>query len=136
MRKKYFQICFVSIVATAFITGCKTAPTSATNSAAAHDPAAVAQLALNEGIALYDNGNYNGALKRLTGANEIWNAGKPVQIEALKYMAFSYCVTGRQALCRQQFEKALKLNPAFDLAPGEKGHPLWGPVFVQAKKSK
>jgi hypothetical protein len=52
-------------------------------------------------------------------------------------MAFSYCVSARQALCKQQFEKALKLDPAFSLAPGEHGHPLWGPVFERAaKKSK
>jgi hypothetical protein len=51
-------------------------------------------------------------------------------------MAFSYCVTSRQTLCRQQFEKALKIDPAFDLAPGEKGHPLWGAVFDRAKKRK
>jgi len=29
----------------------------------------------------------------------------------------------------------LKLNKDFDLLPGEKGHPLWGPVFERAKKS-
>jgi hypothetical protein len=27
----------------------------------------------------------------------------------------------------------LRLDPSFDLAPGEQGHPLWGPVFVKAK---
>lgn len=95
-----------------------------------------AQSALNEGIGLYDKGDYNGAVRRLAAANEIWTGNKAVQLQALKYMAFSYCVTARQTLCKQQFEKALKINPAFDLAPGEKGHPLWSPVFDQAKKAK
>jgi hypothetical protein len=100
-------------------------------------PAPPAKLpALAEGIALYDKGDYNGAIKHLSGANEIWIADKPVQQEALKYMAFSYCVTGHQALCKQQFEKALALGSSFDLAPGEKGHPLWGPVFDKVKKAK
>jgi hypothetical protein len=45
-------------------------------------------------------------------------------------------VTSRQTLCRQQFDKALKLDPSFDLEPGEHGHPLWGPVFTKAKKGK
>jgi tetratricopeptide (TPR) repeat protein len=92
---------------------------------------------LKEGIALYNNGDYNGAIKRLTSANEIWGAAgsRLVQLEALKYSAFSYCVSGRQAQCRQQFEKALKLDIDFDLAAGEKGHPLWGPVFSKAQKA-
>ncbi|MES2299873.1 MAG: TssQ family T6SS-associated lipoprotein [Pseudomonadota bacterium] len=95
------------------------------------------QLALKQGVALYNDGNYNEAIKQLGGAADIWSGGsKAVQLEALKTMAFSYCVTSRSTLCRQQFEKALKLDPGFDLAPGERGHPLWGPVFARAKKGK
>ncbi len=93
------------------------------------------QTALKEGIELYNNGDYNDAIKRL-GAADAPSAPKATQLEAIKYTAFSYCVTSRQTLCRQQFEKALKLDPGFDLAPGEHGHPLWGPVFAKAKKSK
>jgi hypothetical protein len=92
---------------------------------------------LKEGIALYNNGNYGEAIKKLNSP-EIWQNGKDkaVQIDAAKFMAFSYCVTSRALLCRQQFERALKLDPNFDLAAGEKGHPLWGPVFLKAKKGK
>lgn len=91
--------------------------------------------ALNEGIQLYDKGEFNAAIRRLN-APEIRSADRSVQTRALKYMAFSYCVTSRQTLCRRQFEKALKIDPAFDLAPGEKGHPLWGSVFDRVKKRK
>jgi len=94
-----------------------------------------AQAALDQGIKLYDDGNFNGAIKRLSHAREIWSADKTVQVSALKYMAFSYCVTSRPTLCRKQFQKALKLDPGFDLAPGEKGHPKWGPAFDLAKKA-
>jgi hypothetical protein len=98
-------------------------------------PRTSAQTALNEGIELYDNGDFNRAIRRLN-APEIWSADKPVQIKALKYTAFSYCVTNRKTLCRQQFQKALKIDPSFDLEPGEKGHPMWGSVFDRAKKAK
>lgn len=95
------------------------------------------QLALKEGVTLYNNGDYNGAIKRLNSANEIWSgSNKAIQLDAYKFMAFSYCVTARRFLCKQQFEKALKLDPDFQLTAGEKGHPLWGPVFEQAKKTK
>ncbi|WLI91697.1 TssQ family T6SS-associated lipoprotein [Massilia sp. R2A-15] len=90
---------------------------------------------LKEGIALYNNGDYNGAIKRL-GQADVTGGPKATQVEALKYTAFSYCLTSRTTLCRHQFEKAFKLDPSFDLEPGEHGHPLWGPVFVKAKKAK
>lgn len=93
------------------------------------------QQALAAGIDAYNNGDFNGAIKRL-GAAEIQSADKATQLSALKYMAFSYCVTRRQTLCRQQFVKALKIDPGFELAAGEKGHPLWTPAFEAAKKVK
>lgn len=89
-------------------------------------------VALREGIALFNDGDYNGAIRRLSGS-DMNGAAPRERMAALKYTAFSYCVTGRQALCRQNFDRALKLDPNFDLGPGEHGHPQWGPVFAQAK---
>lgn len=109
------------------------AATAAGAAAAPEQPAQPSALA--DGIALYNKGSYSAAVKRLANAPEIWSADVATQTEALKYMAFSYCVTARKKLCRQQFDKALKLDAGFDLAAGEKGHPLWGPVFNQAKKA-
>ena len=98
-------------------------------------PADPVQLALRDGIEAFDNGDYNGAIKKLRAA-EIAKSSKANQLIAIKYTAFSYCVSGRPRQCRQQFDKALKLDPAFELGSGETGHPLWGPVFARAKKSK
>lgn len=121
------------------LTGCASLPFGAgKDTKAAHpqaEAAAPAPSGLKEGIALYNNGDYNGAIKRL-GQADVSGAARATQLEALKYTAFSYCVTSRTTLCRQQFEKAFKLDPSFDLEPGEHGHPLWGPVFVKAKKAK
>lgn len=89
---------------------------------------------LNAGIEMYKAGNYNGAIKQLGSSPDIAKADKTVQLEALKYTAFSYCVTNRQTLCKEQFRKAFKLDRGFDLAPGEKGHPLWTPAFERARK--
>jgi len=121
----------------------KTTPKAAAKPAIDAPPRAAAATAANikrdplsDGIALYDAGDYNGAIKRLASAHEIWSGDKATKTTALKYMAFSYCVTGRRVLCKRQFDKALKLDPSFDLAQGEKGHPLWGPVFDKAKKRK
>lgn len=92
------------------------------------------QVALQEGIELYNRGSFNEAIKRL-GAPEVSAGSRATQLQAHKYTAFSYCVTSRQILCRQAFEKAFKLDRSFNLAPGEHGHPLWGPAFARAKKS-
>jgi len=91
-------------------------------------------VALREGIALYNDGDYNGAIRRLNGA-DMKGATPRERLSAAKYTAFSYCVSGRQALCRETFDGAFRLDPGFDLAAGEHGHPLWGPVFTQAKQA-
>ena len=95
--------------------------------------------ALAEGVALYDAGDFNGAIKRLLGAKEIWTdsttaAATANKVAAHKYVAFSYCVTKRRTQCRKQFVDALRLDPGFNLEPTEKTHPIWGPEFERAKK--
>jgi hypothetical protein len=131
------------LLGAALLTGCAQLPFGGGTVPAAKHPRAdsvpvavdPSQAALKEGIAMYNNGDFNGAIKRL-GSADVTGGSKATQLAALKYSAFSYCVTSRQTLCRQQFDKALKLDPSFDLEPGEHGHPLWGPVFTKAKKAR
>lgn len=88
---------------------------------------------LSDGIAAYERGEYPNAIRRLSAKELLENPSQDVQIEARKYLAFSYCVTTRRALCQQQFDAILKLRPGFELKPTEAGHPTWGPVFKKAK---
>ena len=92
------------------------------------------QTALRDGIRLYNEGDFNGAIRRL-GSNDLRN-GAPLRtrVTALKYTAFSYCVTARPKQCEEAFERALRLDPDFTLESGEQGHPLWGPAFERAKR--
>lgn len=92
------------------------------------------QAALREGIRLYNEGDFNGAIKRLSSNDIRSNSPARVRVAALKYQAFSYCVTSRPKQCEQAFEKALKIDPDFTLESGEQGHPLWGPAFDRAKR--
>lgn len=98
-------------------------------------PKSPAEIALDDGTALYDAGDYNGAIKSLLGAKEIWSGPDAIKVKAHKTLALSYCVTGRRTLCRAQFVDALKIDPAFDLEPAEKTHPIWGPEYNNAKKA-
>jgi len=97
----------------------------------ARDPAA----ALREGIRLYNNGDFADAITRLN-APEIQSASIAIRTSALKYTAFSYCVTQRPTQCRQAFDRALRLDADFTLAPGEQGHPMWGPVFDKSRAGR
>jgi hypothetical protein len=126
------------LLAAALVSGCAESPFfGESRHGGAHpraeDAGARPTAALRDGIRLYDDGDFNGAIRRLS-AGEIANGPVSTRVTALKYTAFSYCVTSRPAQCRQAFDKALRLDPSFDLAPGEHGHPLWGPVFARAKK--
>ncbi len=98
--------------------------------------AATSHTLLAGGIDAYNTGDYALAIKRLSTTSDAARNDRPTQLEAIKYLAFSYCVSGQTAQCRLQFERALRIDPSFDLAAGEKGHPLWGPVFDRAKKGK
>jgi hypothetical protein len=95
---------------------------------------AAAQAELDSGIALYTNGDFRAAIKRFGAIQDSLKPYKDLELQALKYTAFSYCVSGHVPMCKLEFEKAFKLDSTFDLEPGEKGHPLWGPVFERAKK--
>ncbi|MGZ5183348.1 MAG: TssQ family T6SS-associated lipoprotein, partial [Ramlibacter sp.] len=75
------------------------------------------QNGLREGVRLYEEGDYNAAIRRLS-ARDVSNGPLSTRLTALKYTAFSYCVSSRPVQCRQAFDKALRLDPSFDLAPG------------------
>ena len=88
----------------ALVTGCANKPLAGaaapsagharTDGAAPAAASTPSSSGLKEGIALYNNGDYNGAIRRL-GLADVTGAPKVTQLEALKYMAFSYCVTSR-----------------------------------------
>jgi hypothetical protein len=46
-----------------------------------------------------------------------------------------YCIGGQQNQCRDEFRRALEIDPKLDLKPEEAGHPIWGPVFKSVKAS-
>ncbi len=87
---------------------------------------------LQSGIRQYENGNYAEA-SRLLQASLDQGLNQPGQVRAHKYLAFIHCVSGRDARCRDEFRAALRIDPSFELAANEAGHPIWGPVFRSVK---
>jgi hypothetical protein len=102
-------------------------------SAPVESPRVTAEQLLQEGTALYDKGDYRGAVRKLTSAKDSADEGSAVKKSSLRLLAFSYCVSSQRALCKQQFTSLLAIDPSFELTRGEAGHPLWGPVFREAK---
>jgi hypothetical protein len=92
-------------------------------------------LALAEGVDLYNQGQFQAAIRKLQDTPEIWTNPVPAQVEAYKYLAFSQCVTRQTTQCRQSFERLLNLAPSFELSRAEAGHPTWGPVFKMAQNA-
>ena len=91
--------------------------------------------ALAAGLRQYEDGNYAEASKNLQSAVE-QGLGRSDRVNAHKHLAFMYCVSGRTSACREEFRKALAIEPGLDLPPAEAGHPTWGPVFRSVKAGR
>jgi hypothetical protein len=97
------------------------------------DPVVIKEQELVDSIQLYVDGRYEDAINGLTPLATAPELPMSSQIKAMKYIAFSHCVEGRRKPCRQYFDMALALDPTFQLTEAEKGHPVWGREFNNAR---
>jgi len=91
--------------------------------------------ALAAGLRQYEDGNYAEAARQLQSAID-QGLGQSDRVKAHKTLAFIHCVSGRIPPCREEFRRALAIDPAFNLPPAEAGHPTWGPVFRSVKAGR
>ena len=91
--------------------------------------------AFSAGLKQYEAGEYEESAKNLQGAIELGVSGKQ-RADAHKYLAFIHCASNRERQCRDEFRKALAVDPALELGPAEAGHPVWGPIFRSLKTDK
>ncbi|MDH4191560.1 MAG: TssQ family T6SS-associated lipoprotein [Betaproteobacteria bacterium] len=109
---------------------------------AAAPPVAVGEPQLRErakenldlGLRQYERGEYRDAETSLAASLDhgLLSAGE--QSAARKYLAFIFCVSEREARCRDEFRKALEIDPAFNLGTAEIGHPVWGPIYRNVRE--
>jgi hypothetical protein len=128
----------ILILATAvlLLTGCETAPVKEFREEVGklfQRPQGAPQLAA--GIRAYEDGRYNEAAKLIQQGLDA-GLSRADRVAAHKYLAFLHCAGGRASRCRDEFRSALAIDPEFDLAPEEAGHPIWGPVFRSVKGSR
>jgi Tfp pilus assembly protein PilF len=93
------------------------------------------QAALTAGLKQYEAGDYAESAKNLQGALDK-GLGERDKVTAHKHLAFIHCVSSRERQCRDEFRKALAVDPNLNLAPAEAGHPIWGPVFRSVKAGR
>lgn len=91
--------------------------------------------ALATGIRQYEEGKYAEAAESLN--NSLYQGlSSADRVRAHKYLAFIDCVSGRPSACRQEFRRALNIDPNLELSAAEAGHPIWGPVFRAVKSAR
>lgn len=83
---------------------------------------------------LFDDQNFDGVIRLLQKSPLRWRADPVYALQALKLMAFSQCMKGMRSACRKSFAEAFAMDPSFSLQPSERGHPLWAPAFLQARR--
>jgi hypothetical protein len=91
--------------------------------------------ALVTAIEAYDRGDYSQAIRLLTPLSSESTLDSGQQLRALKTLAFSQCSTNAITACRGTFERAFRSDAKFDLSAAERGHPIWGPQFLRARKT-
>ncbi|HXM82901.1 MAG TPA: TssQ family T6SS-associated lipoprotein [Burkholderiales bacterium] len=93
------------------------------------------QAALTTGLKQYEEGDYADSAKNLQGALDK-GLGERDKVTAHKHLAFIHCISSRERQCRDEFRKALAVDPSMNLAPAEAGHPIWGPIFRAVKAGR
>ncbi len=87
-----------------------------------------AQVLQADATKAYDDGNYELAAKLFLDLQK-QSIANDILVTARKFAAFSYCLIGKNTLCRAEFQKLLDSNSAFQLSAAEAGHPSWGAIF-------
>lgn len=91
------------------------------------------QRQLERAIAAFGQGRFPESTRLLQETPELFAEPVAVRVQVLKWLAFNHCVAGRRGACRRAFDALFALEPAFDLAPAESGHPSWGAEFDRAR---
>ena len=87
------------------------------------------------GLRQYEEGRYEESSKTLRTAIERGLPDKD-RARAHKHLAFMHCASNREKQCREEFRRALDLDPGLQLTAAEAGHPAWGPVFRSLSKGE
>jgi Tfp pilus assembly protein PilF len=83
----------------------------------------------------YEAGDYDESAKNFQGALRAGLSDKE-RVSAHKHLAFIHCAASRERQCRDEFRRALAVDPKLELDAAEAGHPVWGPIFRSVKAGR
>jgi Tfp pilus assembly protein PilF len=83
----------------------------------------------------YEAGDYDESAKNFQGALRAGLSDKE-RVSAHKHLAFIHCAASRERQCRDEFRRALAVDPTLELDAAEAGHPVWGPIFRSVKAAR
>ena len=83
----------------------------------------------------YEAGDYDRSAKNFQGALRAGLSDNELVI-AHKHLAFIHCASCRERQCRDEFRRALAVDPSLELDAAEAGHPVWGPIFRAVKAGR
>jgi len=83
----------------------------------------------------YEAGDYDESAKNFQGALRAGLSDKE-RVSAHKHLAFIHCAASRERQCRDEFRRALAVDPTLELDAAEAGHPVWGPIFRSVKAGR
>jgi Tfp pilus assembly protein PilF len=128
------QTIFIFGLSAFLLTACQ----SVSDNTELHGAITATEKKLSYGILSYEEGDYPAGIVALQGVIDTDLASPQQKVKAYKYIAFIQCISGRESICRENFKRALEIDPGFTLDPAETGHPIWGPAFrnVKSKFSK
>lgn len=92
------------------------------------------QLLLNRFKTDFDAGQYKELIAQIKATHETKNGTADFRQEALKYQAFSECLSKMPRSCRATFRTLFSEDPSFALNIAEEGHPTWGPIYQSEQK--
>ena len=88
------------------------------------------QVLLDSYKADYDSGEYRPLIKKIKATPELKNGSAAFREEALKYQAFSECISKMPRSCRATFRTLFSENPNFALSVAEENHPAWKATYA------
>ena len=88
------------------------------------------QVLLDSYKADYDSGEYRSLIKKIKATPELKNGTAAFREEALKYQAFSVCISKMPRSCRATFRTLFSENPNFALSLAEENHPAWKATYT------
>jgi tetratricopeptide (TPR) repeat protein len=133
----YRRLAVAALFIVSLMSGCATPPGTPTGPSAEEfakqQRVARAQANLAEGMKKYEAGSNEEALTQFLQALDSGQLTLAEQITARKQLAFIHCLGGRESNCKEEFEKTFALDAKFELSAAESGHPVWSPIYRQAR---